>query len=103
MTVDERSTDPAGTLATLRDAIGEVDARLVALIAERVRLARAVGAAKRALGRPTIDPSREAAVVRHAGELARAASLDDGEVREIFWRLIALSRRAQREDDGSRP
>jgi len=98
MTVDERQTDSADALVALRDGIGQVDAQLVALIAERVRLARAVGDAKRALGLPTLDPSREAAVVRHAGELARDAALDDGEVREIFWRLIALSRRVQRDD-----
>ena len=95
MTIDGQRTDPAESLAALRDDIERVDARLVALIAERVRLARAVGDAKRALGRPTIDPAREAAVVRHAGELARDAGLDEGEVREVFWRLIALSRRAQ--------
>jgi chorismate mutase len=95
MTMDERSTDPADALAVLRESIGRVDAELVALVAERVRLARAIGEAKRALGLPTIDPSREAAVVRHAGERAREAALDEGDVREIFWRLIALSRRAQ--------
>jgi chorismate mutase len=98
MTV-ERWSPPADALAALRGDIGRVDAQLVSLIAERVRLARAVGDAKRALGLPTIDPPREAAVVRRAGELAREAALDDTEVREIFWRLIALSRRAQ---DGRR-
>jgi len=82
-------------LAALRGDIGRIDEQLVSLVAERVRLARAVGEAKRALGLPTIDPSREAAVVRRAGELARDAALDEAEVREIFWHLIALSRRAQ--------
>ena len=45
----------------------------------------------------TLDPAREAVVVRRAGELAREAGLDDEVVRRIFWQLIALSRNAQNE------
>jgi chorismate mutase len=87
--------EAAEELARLRDAVGDVDARLVALVAERVRLATAIGAAKRRLGRPTLDPRREAAVVRRAGELAREHGLDDEAVRAVFWQLMALARRAQ--------
>jgi chorismate mutase len=87
--------EAAAELARLRDAVGEVDARIVALIAERVRLAGAIGAAKRQLGRPTLDPRREAAVVRRAGELAREHGLDDEAVRAVFWQLMALARREQ--------
>ena len=85
----------AADLARLRDAVEDVDARMVALIAERVQLAGAIGAAKRTLGRPTLDPRREAAVVRRSGELAREHGLDDEAVRTIFWQLLALARRAQ--------
>jgi chorismate mutase len=88
--------DPAWReLEAIRSEIERVDRTIVALIGERVRLARAVGAAKRAAGLPTLDPAREAAVVRRAGALAREAGLDDEEVRYIFWHLIGLSRRAQ--------
>jgi chorismate mutase len=87
--------DAVAELARLRDAVGEVDAHIVALIAERMRLAGAIGAAKRQLGRPTLDPRREAAVVRRAGELARQHGLDDEAVRTLFWQLLALARRAQ--------
>ncbi len=87
---------PAAALARLRGEIEAVDAQLVALVAARTRLAADVGAAKRALGRPTLDPVREAAVVRRAAELARDAGLADEEaVRAIFWQLMALARRAQ--------
>jgi chorismate mutase len=87
---------PAATLARLRHEIETVDAQLVALVAARTRLAADIGAAKRALGRPTLDPVREAAVVRRAAELARDAGLADEEaVRAIFWQLMALARRAQ--------
>jgi len=89
---------PAERLAELRTRIEALDRSLIDLIAERVQIARAVGAAKRELGVPTLDPAREAAVVRRAGELAREAGLGDEDVRYIFWHLIGLSRRAQMEE-----
>ena len=91
--------DPAARLVAVRDEIERIDRALIALIAERVRLAREVGAAKRALAMPILDPAREAAVVRRAGTLAREAGLEDEEVRYLFWHLIGLSRRAQMEGE----
>lgn len=83
-------------LARLRDEIERVDHEIIRLIAERVRLAREVGAAKQAAGLATLDHSREATVVRHAVERARDAGLsEEDEVRQIFWQLIGLCRRAQ--------
>ena len=91
---------PAGErLQALRERIERIDRELIGLIAERVRLACEVGVAKRELGAPTLDPAREAMVVRRAGELAREAGLGDEDVRYIFWHLIGLSRRAQMEGE----
>ncbi len=89
---------PAG-LDELRSAIEAIDRELIRLIAERVALARRVGTVKRKSGRPALDPAREAAVVRHAGNLARQAGVSDEDVRYIFWHLIGLSRRAQMEEE----
>ena len=80
-----------------RGEIERIDRQLVTLIAERVQAAREIGRAKRDAGLRTLDPAREAVVVRRAGELAREAGLDDEVVRRIFWQLIALSRNAQNE------
>jgi chorismate mutase len=85
-------------LARLRADIERIDRDLIRLIGERVGLARAVGRAKRAADLPTLDPAREAAVVRRAASLARDAGLDDSDVRYIFWHLIGLARRAQLEE-----
>jgi prephenate dehydrogenase len=91
---------PAGVrLRELRERIEQIDRTLIDLIAERVGLAREVGTAKRALGLPTLDPAREAQVVRRAGELAREAGVGDEDVRYIFWHLIGLSRRVQMEGE----
>lgn len=87
----------AARLREIRGEIEAIDREVIDAIARRVALAREVGVAKRALGLPTLDPQREAAVVRRAGELAREAGLDDEEVRYLFWHLIGLSRRAQME------
>lgn len=84
-------------LNELRVEIERIDRTMIDLIAERVRLARRVGEAKHRAGLPTLDPAREAAVVRRAGALAREAGLDDEDVRYIFWHLIGLSRRMQME------
>jgi chorismate mutase len=86
-------------LHAIRDRIEQVDREIIALIGERVQLAREVGAVKRELGAPTLDPAREALVVRRAGALAREAGVGDEDVRYIFWHLIGLSRRAQLEGE----
>lgn len=89
--------EAAAELERLRAEIERVDHALVAQIAERVTLAGRIGAAKRVLGLPTLDPRREAFVVRRAGELAREAGLPDEDMRYLFWHLIGMSRRAQLE------
>jgi chorismate mutase/prephenate dehydrogenase len=88
-------------LAALRDRIVALDGELIALLAERVRLAREVGQAKRAAGLPTLDPEREAAVLRRAAETARREGLAEEDVREVFWHIIGTSRRAQNEGAGA--
>jgi chorismate mutase len=100
MTEDERPAQAADTveLAAVRAEIGRVDEAIVFLIDERLRLARRVGELKRTAGMGVLDPSREAAVVRRAGALARERGLDDEAVRDVFWRLIEMSRTAQGAD-----
>jgi chorismate mutase len=88
----------AEELQALRREIEHLDRTLVGLIAERVRLARRVWPLKQALGMPVLDPPREAAVVRRAGELAREAEVGEEEVRAVFWHLVGLCRGAQMED-----
>jgi|GEM_PF-538521 len=81
----------------LRDEIERIDRDLVTLIAARVQVAHAIGAAKRAAGMPTVDTEREAAIIRRSAALARNAGVSTEVVRDIFWRLVGLARRAQLE------
>lgn len=88
---------PVMEVTRLRDEIERIDRDLVTLIAQRVHVACEIGAAKRAAGLPTIDPEREAAIIRRSSQLARDVGVSTEEVRDIFWRLVGLARRAQLE------
>ena len=94
----DAAPDSAAELGRIRGEIERLDRQIVGLIADRVALARRVGPLKQALGMPILDPPREAAIVRRAGELARDAGLSDEDVRYVFWHLVGLSRRVQLEE-----
>jgi len=86
-------------LEQLRQEIMRIDDALVRALGERVRLARAAAGFKQAAGMPTLDPAREAAVVRRAADAARGRDLPADAVRAIFWQIIALCRGAQIDAD----
>jgi chorismate mutase len=44
-----------------------------------------------------LDPTREAAVIRRVTGVARDAGLPSEPVREVFWQIVGMSRRAQDE------
>lgn len=82
-------------LDELRRRIEALDAELVRLIGERRELVVAIGRVKSELGLPVLDPTREAAVVRRAAALARAAGGDEEMVRDVIWRIMASARDQQ--------
>ena len=91
--------EPKEGLEALRRRILEVDELLVGLVGERRELVLKVGRLKAQMGLPVLDPSREAAVVRRAAELAREKGVDEEMTRDIIWRIIA-SARAEQEGAG---
>ncbi len=95
--MSDDTSDPRAELARWRGRIEEIDVRLVALLAERVSIGLKTAALKRAAGLPILDPQREAEVIRRAVESARGHDLPAEAVREIFWQVVGLSRRAQEE------
>jgi len=90
-------------LLKLRLEIDAIDRAIVEAIGLRVLIGTRIGEIKQELGLPVLDPAREAAVVRRSAERARDAGVDEEAVREIFWRLIGLSRRKQRRELGDTP
>ena len=97
MTGTDGTGDPLAELAQCRSEIEAIDRRIVGLIAERVAIGRKTAMLKRAAGLPILDPQREAEVIRRAVMSAREHDLPPEAVREMFWRVVGLSRRAQEE------
>ncbi len=82
-------------LESLRREIASLDEELVSLLARRLALVEEVGEVKQQLGLPTLDPTREAEVVRRGAELARARGLDPELARDVLWRIMAHARYIQ--------
>ena len=97
--VERRVSDPLAELADCRTHIQEIDLKLVALLAERMALGQRTAGLKRAAGLPILDPRREAEVIRRAVVAAREKELPTEPVRQIFWHIVGLSRRAQEETE----
>jgi len=85
-------------LQEARELIDAVDRELLVLLARRVTLARRAGKAKAQLGRPIVDPSREASLLAERRAWAEALQLDGEEIDELFRSILLFSRRAQREE-----
>ena len=95
MSDETASGDSTAELARCRQDIERVDREIVRLLAERVTLGQRTGSLKRDAGLPILDPTREAAVIRRVTTIAREAGLPTEPVREIFWQIVGMSRRAQ--------
>jgi chorismate mutase len=82
-------------LSRCRAEIERIDRDIIALLARRLTLGKRTGDLKRDAGLPILDPTREAAVIRRVTEEAREAGLPPEPVREVFWQIVGMSRRAQ--------
>jgi chorismate mutase len=93
---DTHDETPHGAeLSRCREEIERIDDEIIKLLARRLTLGRQTGTLKREAGLPILDPAREAAVIRRVAEVAREAGLPPEPIREIFWQIVGLSRRAQ--------
>jgi chorismate mutase len=93
-------TEPA-ELTSIRNQIDELDTQMLDLMAARLELATATLDVKKQAGLLAVDVRREAAVVARGARLARERGLEPELVRDIFWRLLELSR-AQHPSTASR-
>ena len=88
-----------GDLERLRDRIRRIDADLLARAAERLELARRLGAEKRNLGLPTVDYAQERVVLERAREIAGERGLDPTVAEDLVARLIRASVSVQDEEN----
>jgi chorismate mutase len=89
------SSPEIGELTRIREEIEGIDNEIIALLARRLQLGRQTGELKRTAGLPILDPTREAAVIRRVTGVAREAGVPAEPLREIFWQIVGMSRRAQ--------
>jgi chorismate mutase len=74
-------------LAGFRRSIDNIDAALIAMLAERFKITQAVGQLKADINLPPADPAREAAQIERLRTLAKDAGLDP-EFSEKFLRFV---------------
>ena len=97
MTEQSKEPEALAQLRACRQDLETLDHELVNLLARRLMIARRTAGLKRASGLPILDPEREAIVIRSAVSHARKLGVPEEPVREIFWHIVGLSRRAQQE------
>jgi len=83
------------SLSELRTQIDQLDQRLIALLAERAQLTRAVGEHKTRHRLPLYVPEREAQLLGARREQARAAGLDPALLEDILRRVMRDSYASQ--------
>jgi chorismate mutase len=97
--MENTSTPPTQEPPELRAIRGEIDRldqEILDLMARRFGFAIDTLAVKERHGLLASDVRREAHVVRTAAMRARELGLEPELVRDIYWRIIELSRQAQR-------
>jgi chorismate mutase/prephenate dehydratase len=82
-------------LQPLREAIDQVDRKLIELLNERARLALEVGHLKRAENAPVYRPEREAEVLRKVASLSRGP-LTEAAVTGVYREVISACRALER-------
>jgi chorismate mutase len=83
-----------------RSEIESIDEQIIRLIHRRIGISKKIFEAKKAEGRPIIDPERERRVLSNAMDLATELNLDAGAVKSIFETLIMMSINKQQELEG---
>lgn len=83
-------------ITRLREQIDEVDARIVELLNERMKLAAAIGAEKRTRSLEVTDPKREASLLLRLESLSKGP-ISGSALQAIFKEIMAASREIQRE------
>ena len=82
-------------LDDLRREIDETDARIVKLIAERLRIAEEIGKSKREQGNQIEDREREQVVLNNIKALARKENISPEDIEDIYQQIVRISKSRQ--------
>ena len=92
MEVDDQD---AAELKRIRGELDEIDNQLIRILARRFEIGQEAARVKRASGLDVHDPEREASVIAQARSWARESGLPEGQIEDLFVRLIGISRNSQ--------
>ena len=81
---------PDTRISALRSAIDEIDARLLALINDRLKLATQIGTIKKMAGNPVKDREREKRIISRLQD-SNCGPIDNDLLRRVFADIIRAS------------
>ena len=79
-------------LEELRRKIDEADAKIVRLIAERIRIAGDIGGEKRKQGKQIEDAAREQRVLENVRSIALAENINEEGIESIYRQIMTISK-----------
>ena len=83
------------SLEELRKRIDEIDADIVRLLAERIKISEQIGSEKREQGKQIEDSEREKIVLEHVNQLARELNISPSDIETIYQQIMTASKRVQ--------
>jgi chorismate mutase len=74
----------------LRKNVDEIDDQILTALCERVKICRAIGAAKKQQGKPVRDLSRENEVFKRIRSKGVELGLDAGQVEAVYREIVNM-------------
>ncbi|OGF73834.1 hypothetical protein A3J56_00435 [Candidatus Giovannonibacteria bacterium RIFCSPHIGHO2_02_FULL_46_20] len=84
-------------LAALRKQLDVIDRKLIALVGQRLKIVREIGALKKTLNLPVYQPRREKEILKNVVFRAKHAGMEPRVAIRLFQLLFHASRKAQRD------
>jgi chorismate mutase/prephenate dehydratase len=79
----------------LRKKIDDIDAHIVALIAERQKISQEIGKGKKKTSRLIEDRERELKVLKNVRQLARTQKISPSDIENVYRQIISASKKIQ--------
>ncbi len=83
------------SLEELRKKVDETDAKIIRLIAERIRISEEIGKEKRRQGRQIGDSERERKVLENVRRMARDEKINQEDIENIYRQMIIACKKVQ--------
>ncbi len=83
------------SLKDLRGTVDEIDAKIVKLIIERIRIAEEIGKKKEESGKPIEDRERENVVLENVKGIAREEGVSQKDIENIYQQIVTACRGIQ--------